>query len=246
VSAGLLLEVEHVDASYGEVQALWDISLEVAPGEVVALIGANGAGKSTCLRVISGLLSARRGHVRVDGQDITGLTPECIVALGITQVPQGRRLFADLSTRENLLLGAYLRSDRAAVLADLDRVLRFFPVLRPLLDRSASQLSGGEQQMAALARGMMACPRLLLIDEPSLGLAPIAVRELMKVIGRLRGEGMSVLLVEQDVTLALGRADRGYVLETGRIVLTDTAAALMASERLRTAYLGLDARESAL
>ena len=234
-----LLEVRGVDAGYGAVQVLWDVSLEVGRGEVVALIGANGAGKSTLLRVVSGLLTPRRGRIRFQAENITGLTPERLVRMGVAHVPQGRRLFADLSVRENLLLGAYVRADRANVPADLGRVLDLFPVLRERLSLAANQLSGGEQQMAALARALMARPRLLLIDEPSLGLAPLAVRELMVVVDQLRGEGSGVLLVEQDVALALAHADRGYVLEAGHIVLTDVSAALRTDPRVRTAYLGM-------
>jgi branched-chain amino acid transport system ATP-binding protein len=234
-----LLEVDRVDAGYGAVPVLWDVSFEVGPGEVVALIGANGAGKSTVLRVLSGLLTPWRGRVRFQGRDITGLAPERIVGLGLAHVPQGRRLFPELSVRENLLLGAYARSDRQRIAADLGHVLELFPVLGERLDLAASQLSGGEQQMAALGRALMASPRLLLIDEPSLGLAPLAVQTLMDVVDRLHREGVSVLLVEQDVLLALGHADRGYVLDTGRVSLAGTAAALVDNARVRTAYLGL-------
>ena len=236
-----LLEVRGIDAGYGAVQVLWDVSLQVGRGEVVALIGANGAGKSTLLRVISGLLHPSRGEVTFEAQRIGGRSPERIVRLGVAHVPQGRRLFAELTVRENLLLGAYARPDRASIAADLGRVIDLFPALAGRLGLPASQLSGGEQQMTALARALMARPRLLLIDEPSLGLAPIVVRELMDVVDRLRGEGSSVLLVEQDVAVALERADRGYVLETGRIVLTGTGPALLADRGVRVAYLGLGA-----
>ena len=239
--AGLegVLRAEHLDAGYGSVQVLWDVSLEVRRGEVVALIGPNGAGKSTLLRVVSGLLRPRRGAVTFDGREITRRTPEEIVRLGIAHVPQGRRLFPDLTVAENLMLGAYARADRAQVAGDLDRVLALFPVLRERLALPAIQLSGGEQQMAALGRALMARPRLLLIDEPSLGLGPIVVQALMEVIGDLRRGGTSVLLVEQDVGVALGHADRGYVLETGRITLTDRAEALLGHAAIRAAYLGL-------
>jgi branched-chain amino acid transport system ATP-binding protein len=236
-----LLRAEHLDAGYGGVQVLWDVSLEVRRGEVVALIGPNGAGKSTFLRVASGLLRAWRGTVTFDGREITRRAPEEIVCLGIAHVPQGRRLFPDLTLAENLLIGAYARADRAQVAGDLDRVLTLFPVLRDRLTLPAIQLSGGEQQMAALGRALMARPRLLLIDEPSLGLAPIVVQALMDVIGDLRRAGTSVLLVEQDVGVALANADRGYVLETGRIVLNDRADALLQHADIRTAYLGLAA-----
>ncbi|PYM37130.1 MAG: ABC transporter ATP-binding protein [Candidatus Rokuibacteriota bacterium] len=235
------LEVQNVDAGYGAVQVLWDVSLEVGAGEAVALIGANGAGKSTLLRVISGLLRPERGRVAFQQRDVTGLPPERLVHLGIAHVPQGRRLFSDLSVRENLLLGAWARRERAAIAADLEHMLDLFPALADRLALPARQLSGGEQQMAAVARALMARPRLLLIDEPSLGLAPLAVRALMEVVVRLRREGVSILLVEQDVTVALGHADRGYVLETGRIVLADRAAVLLENPQVRRVYLGLTA-----
>ena len=234
-----LFRVAGLDAGYGAVQVLWGVSLEVHAGEVVALIGPNGAGKSTLLRAVSGLIRPRRGKVLLDGRDITTLAPERIVRLGLAHVPQGRRLFADLSVRENLLLGAYTREDHAAVDRDLRHVLELFPVLGDRLAVTGSQLSGGEQQMAALGRALMARPRLLMIDEPSLGLAPLAVQTLMDVVDRLRAEGTSVLLVEQDVAVALRHADRVYVMETGRVVMEDTAAALLASPRVRDAYLGL-------
>jgi branched-chain amino acid transport system ATP-binding protein len=236
-----LLEVERLDAGYGSVQVLWAVSLEVRRGEVVALIGPNGAGKSTLLRVISGLNRPWRGRVLVDGRDISALAPERIVEQGLAQVPQGRRLFPELSVRENLLLGAYTRRDAAGVARDLAHVLDLFPALRERLALTASQLSGGEQQMAAFGRALMAHPRLLLVDEPSLGLAPIAVQVLMGVVDRLRAEGASVLLVEQDVAVALRHADRGYVLETGRIVLEGPAPALLRDPKVRDAYLGIAA-----
>jgi ABC-type branched-subunit amino acid transport system ATPase component len=236
-----LLLVEGLGAGYGGVQVLWDVTLEVRPGEVVALVGSNGAGKSTLLRAVSGLLRPWRGRVRWQGRDIAGLPPEAIVRLGMAHVPQGRRLFADLTVRENLLVGAYARTDRAAVAADLRDVLDLFPVLGERLHLTAGQLSGGEQQMAALARALMVRPRLLLIDEPSLGLAPIVVQALMEAVDRLRGRGTSLLLVEQDVAVALDHADRGYVMETGRITLAGTADALRRSPRVREAYLGVAA-----
>lgn len=236
-----LLSVEALSAGYGTLQILWDVSLTVGSGEIVAVIGPNAAGKSTLLRVLSGLTRAWRGTVRFAGRPIGSLTPEQIVGLGIAHVPQGRRLFPDLSVRENLLLGAYTRTDAVGIADDLRRVFELFPVLSERLTLTASQLSGGEQQMAALGRAMMAHPRLLLIDEPSLGLAPIAVQALMGAIDRLKGEGTSILLVEQDVAVALRHADRGYVMETGRVVLEDTARALLSSPRVRDAFLGLGA-----
>jgi branched-chain amino acid transport system ATP-binding protein len=243
-SRGPLLEVRGVDAGYGAVQVLWGVSLEVLPGEVVALIGPNGAGKSTFLRVVSGLLRPWAGTVAFDGRDVTGRAPEALVRLGLAHVPQGRRLFPDLSVRENVLLGAHTRRDRASTARDLDAVLDLFPALRGRLHLAAHQLSGGEQQMVALARALMARPRLLLVDELSLGLAPMVVDALMGVVDDLRGRGTSVLLVEQDVGVALQHADRGYVLETGSVVLHDTAPALLASPRIRRSYLGLGAQEA--
>lgn len=245
MEARVLLNVRALDAGYGSVQVLWDVSLEVRRREVVALIGPNGAGKSTFLRALSGLLRPWGGTVTFDGHEITTRSPEEIVLLGIAHVPQGRRLFPDLSVRENLLLGAYARRDRTGLSDELERVLDLFPGIGGRLTLTASQLSGGEQQMVALGRALMARPHLLLIDEPSLGLAPIAVQALMDVIGRLRAEGTSVLLVEQDVGIALEYADRGYVLEAGHIVLTDSAAALLGSFQIREAYLGIRPPDSA-
>jgi branched-chain amino acid transport system ATP-binding protein len=243
VQGATLLRVDHVDAGYGMVQILWDVSLEVRAGEVVTLIGPNGAGKSTFLRAVSGLLRPWRGAVTWENRQIGRLTPEEIVRLGVAHVPQGRRLFSDLSVRDNLFLGAYARDDRAGIAADVDRVLDLFPALRERLQFPASQLSGGEQQMLALGRALMARPRLLLIDEPSLGLAPIAVAALMDVVDRLRSQGTSVLLVEQDVVVALEHADRAYVLEMGRIVLEGPASALLGDPRIQTSYLGLTSSE---
>ncbi|HYM68848.1 MAG TPA: ABC transporter ATP-binding protein [bacterium] len=234
-----MLAIDRLNTGYGSVQVLWDVSLRVDEGEVVALIGPNGAGKSTLLRTVSGLLRPWGGTLRFDTAEITAWSPEEIVRCGVAQVPQGRRLFPDLTIRENLLLGAYARRDRAAVGNDLRRVLELFPRIAGRIDAPASQFSGGEQQMVALGRALMARPRLLLIDEPSLGLAPIVVQAVMEVVARLRTEGTSVLLVEQDVPVALTHADRGYVLETGRIVLHDTADVLLRSPRIRETYLGL-------
>ena len=236
-----LLQADRVDAGYGGVQVLWEVSLEIRAGEIVALIGANSAGKSTLLRVLSGLLRAWRGGVMFAGHTITTASPEAIVQAGLMHVPQGRRLFPALSVRHNLLLGAYTRRDHRAVADDLAQMLRWFPDLADRLTLPAGQLSGGEQQMLALARGLMARPQLLLIDEPSLGLAPLVVRSLMDVLERLRTRGVSVLLVEQDVGLALAHASRAYVLEAGRVALSGSAPALLADPRVRAAYLGLAA-----
>jgi branched-chain amino acid transport system ATP-binding protein len=239
VSDEPLLRVSHLEAAYGEVQVLWDVSLEVYPGEIVALVGANGAGKTTLLSTLSGLLRPLRGSIVFDGQPIASATTQRIVDLGIAHVPEGRRLFAAMSVRDQLRLGAFRRSDRTEVERDLDRVLDIFPRLRERLDSRGGVLSGGEQQMVAIARGVMARPKLLMIDELSLGLAPVLVESLMDTIGRLNAEGMTILIVEQDVQAALERATRGYVLETGRVVLSGEAVTLLGDARVRQAYLGV-------
>jgi branched-chain amino acid transport system ATP-binding protein len=234
-----LLEVKNLDAGYGDVQILWDVSLEVREGEVVALIGGNGAGKTTLLCAISQLIPARAGSIRVDGRDLTGRGSEAPVRAGVVHVPQGRRLFAGLTVRDNLLQGAYLRRDRAEISRTLDWVLTVFPRLGERQGQLAGFLSGGEQQMCAIARGLMSKPRLLMIDELSLGLAPLVVDTLMALVADLHTQGIAILLVEQDVQVALAHADRGYVLETGRIVQSDAAAALLDDPRIRRAYLGM-------
>jgi branched-chain amino acid transport system ATP-binding protein len=234
-----LLAVRDVNVAYGEVQVLWDVSLDVFEGEIVALVGANGAGKSTLLSTVSGLLKPRSGSITFGGQPIEVLTTQQIVDLGIAHVPEGRRLFPAMSVRDQLLLGAFRRRDRSAIERDLDRVLTMFPRLRERLHNLGGYLSGGEQQMVAIARGVMASPKLLMIDELSLGLAPVLVEDLMATISTLNGEGMTILIVEQDVQAALERATRGYVLETGRLVLEGTANELLNDERVRQAYLGV-------
>jgi branched-chain amino acid transport system ATP-binding protein len=234
-----LLSVRDVNVAYGEVQVLWDVSLDVFQGEIVALVGANGAGKSTLLSTVSGLLKPRSGRITFGDQPIELLTTQQIVDLGIAQVPEGRRLFPAMSVRDQLLLGAFRRRDRSAIERDLDRVLTMFPRLRERLHNLGGYLSGGEQQMVAIARGVMANPKLLMIDELSLGLAPVLVEDLMATITTLNGEGMTILIVEQDVQAALERAMRGYVLETGRVVLEGTADQLLKDERVRQAYLGV-------
>jgi branched-chain amino acid transport system ATP-binding protein len=234
-----LLRVSGIDVAYGEVQVLWDVSLDVFPGEIVALVGANGAGKSTLLSTISGLLSPRRGTIDFGGQRISGATTQRIVDAGIAHVPEGRRLFAAMSVRDQLLLGGFRRNDRPEVERDLLRVLNMFPRLKERVNNLGGHLSGGEQQMVAIARGVMARPKLLMIDELSLGLAPVLVEGLMDTIGQLNAEGMTILIVEQDVQAALERASRGYVLETGHVVLEGTSAMLLADPRVRQAYLGV-------
>jgi branched-chain amino acid transport system ATP-binding protein len=222
----MLLRVESVDVFYGVIQALHGITLEVDKGEIVTLIGANGAGKTT------------QGHILFDGRDITHLPPHERVALGIAQVPEGRRVFPNLTVMENLQLGAYLRKDREGIQRDLDWVFRIFPRLAERKDQLAGTLSGGEQQMLAIGRALLAAPKLLLMDEPSLGLSPVLVQEIFRVIRTIRERGVTILLVEQNAHMALRVADRGYVLETGRIVLHGKANELLANEAVRKAYLG--------
>ncbi|WP_081839177.1 ABC transporter ATP-binding protein [Thermogemmatispora carboxidivorans] len=236
-----LLEVEHLESGYDETRVLWDISLEVHRGELVALVGANGAGKSTLLATLSGLLPAWIGHVRFAGYDITHRRAEEIVRLGLSHVPQGRRLFSALTVEENLLLGAYTRraGSQQAIKQELEEVYTLLPKLRERRRQLAGSLSGGEQQMCAIGRGLMSHPELLLIDELSLGLAPQVVDDLLSALDAIhREKGLSLLLVEQDVQIALERADRAYVIENGHIVLEGTGSALLQNERVRTAYLG--------
>jgi branched-chain amino acid transport system ATP-binding protein len=234
-----LLRVRDINVGYGEVQVLWDVSLDVNVGEIVALVGPNGAGKTTLLATISGLLHPRSGSIAFGGQPIDAASTQRIVDLGIAHVPEGRRLFPAMSVRDQLRLGAFRRNDRAEVERDIERVLTFFPRLKVRLHNLGGHLSGGEQQMVAIARGVMARPKLLMIDELSLGLAPVLVEDLMETIGRLNSEGMTILIVEQDVQAALERAVRGYVLETGHVVLDGTAEALLGDPRVRQAYLGV-------
>jgi ABC-type branched-subunit amino acid transport system ATPase component len=234
-----LLEVRDLSSGYGEVQILWDVSLEVRRGEVVALIGANGAGKTTLLYTLSQLVKPRKGSILFAGRDLTRARPEEVVAAGIIHVPQGRRLFPGLTVKENLLQGVYLRRDAAAIEEDLEWVFGLLPRLKDRANQMAGRLSGGEQQMCAVGRGLMSRPRLLLIDELSLGLAPLVVDHLLDLISRINQKGTTVLLVEQDVQVALEHAHRGYVLETGRIVQASSAAELLDDPRIRQAYLGL-------
>ncbi|HKA51685.1 MAG TPA: ABC transporter ATP-binding protein [Candidatus Dormibacteraeota bacterium] len=233
-----LLEVRGLDAGFGAGPVLFGVDLDFYRGELVALIGANGAGKSTLLGVLSGLVPAAGGRVTFDGKDLTNARPERVVAAGMSHVPQGRRLFGSLSVEKNLRLGAYRRRD-ADVDADLARVLEYFPALRDKMARNAATLSGGEQQMVAIGRGLMARPKLLMIDEPSLGLAPMVVDRMIEAAQAINRDGTSILLVEQDVVLALEAAHRGYVLENGRVVLSGPAAELEQNPAVRRAYLGL-------
>uniref|UniRef100_UPI002FCD022E ABC transporter ATP-binding protein n=1 Tax=Anaeromyxobacter oryzisoli TaxID=2925408 RepID=UPI002FCD022E len=234
-----MLEVRALSSGYGEVPVLWDVSLEIRKGEVVALVGANGAGKTTLLCTLSQLVKPRSGSISFAGRDLTRARPEEIVRAGIVQVPQGRRLFAGLTVKENLLQGVYLRRDRRQIEEDLESVFELLPRLEERANQLAGRLSGGEQQMCALGRGLMSRPRLLLIDELSLGLAPLVVDHLLDLISRINQRGTAVLLVEQDVQAALEHAHRGYVLETGRMVQSGPAAELLDDPRIRRAYLGM-------
>jgi branched-chain amino acid transport system ATP-binding protein len=228
-----------VHASYGPVRALQGISLEVPEGGIVTVLGANGAGKSSTLRAISGLLRPSQGVIEFGGRRIDRLSAEQIVRLGISQVPEGRQIFTELTVVENLMLGAYTRRDRDGIHRDLSRVYEYFPILAERRQRPANTLSGGEQQMLATGRGLMSRPRLLLLDEPSLGLAPMLVREVFHIIKAINeAEGLTILLVEQDANLALGIAQHGYLLETGRVVLDDSAEHLRRNEAVRRSYLG--------
>jgi branched-chain amino acid transport system ATP-binding protein len=232
------LEIEDLDVYYGAVHALRGVSLSVDAGEIVTLIGANGAGKSTLLRAISGLVAPRAGRVLYDGRDLARIPPHEIVGLGISHSPEGRMVFANLSIADNLELGAYRRKDRAGISADRDDVYRLFPRLLERRSQSAGTLSGGEQQMLAIGRALMSRPKLLLLDEPSLGLAPLLVREIFRTIREINQRGVTVLLVEQNAHMALSVAGRGYVLETGRVTLHDRADRLLANDDVKRAYLG--------
>jgi branched-chain amino acid transport system ATP-binding protein len=234
-----MLEIRDLDVAYGDTQVLWGVSLDVGKGEAVALVGSNGAGKTTLLSTISGLMRPRRGTITFEGESIANASPPEIVSRGLVHVPEGRRLFPALPVRENLMLGAYRRRDQVAVRRDLDRVLGLFPILAERQAQLAGKLSGGEQQMCAIGRGLMAAPRLLMIDELSLGLAPIVVQHLIAILGQVISEGTTVLLVEQDVETALSQATRGYVLEAGELTLSGPSSDLLGNEAVRKAYLGI-------
>ena len=234
-----VLELDDVAVSYGKRRALDGVSLTVSQGEIVTLLGANGAGKSTTLRAVSGLVRAVRGRIRFEGRDITEIAADAIVVAGVSHVPEGREIFPEFSVRENLLVGGHT-VERSRIGERLESVFRLFPVLRDRQAQTAGTLSGGEQQMLAIGRALMTRPRLLLLDEPSLGLAPMLAREIFRVIRRINDDGVAVLLVEQNARRALAVAARGYVLETGRLVASGTSSALSADPRVRTAYLGLD------
>jgi branched-chain amino acid transport system ATP-binding protein len=233
-----LLEIDGIDAAYGRIRALQGVTLHVDQGEIVTLIGANGAGKTTTLRSISGLIKPTKGSIRFDGQDLLKLSPDQIVKLGISHSPEGRRVFARMTIRENLELGAFTRSSKAEIEEDFETVFRTFPRLKERVSQKAGTLSGGEQQMLAIGRALMSRPRVLLLDEPSLGLSPILVQTIFKVIKDINARGTTVLLIEQNARQALSIAARGYVLEVGKIAFADSAKNLMSSEAVRSAYLG--------
>ena len=233
-----LLSLEHLDVCYGAIHALHDVSLTVNAGEVVTLIGANGAGKSTTLRAITGLLSPRAGRIRFEGQDLAAIPAHQRVARGISMAPEGRGIFANLTVLENLEMGAYLKKDRTAIQQDIDRGFALFPRLKERIRQSAGTLSGGEQQMLAIARALMSRPKLLLLDEPSLGLAPLVCHTIFATIDEIKAAGTTLLVVEQNASAALKHSDRGYVLETGKVILEGAAATLANDPRIREAYLG--------
>jgi len=234
-----VLRIEDLEVAYGKLQALWGIGFEIPDGEIVAVVGANGAGKTTTLKTISGLLHARAGRILLDDRRLDGLSPARIVELGVVHVPEGRKLFPEMTVLDNLLIGGYPASARAERPRRLEDVFGIFPRLAERRRQLAGTLSGGEQQMVAIGRGLMAGPKILMLDEPSLGLAPIMVEEMFRVIGQINRAGVTVLLVEQNTEHALALAHRGFVLESGRVALAGTGRELLANARVREAYLGL-------
>jgi branched-chain amino acid transport system ATP-binding protein len=233
-----MLTIENLEVSYGRAQVLWGVSLKINEGEIIALVGANGAGKTTLLKTISGIVKQKSGRISYDGKPFDRLSPRDIVKMGIVHVPEGRKLFPEMNILENLMMGAY-KVARAEREKRLDQVFTLFPVLKERMKQLAGTLSGGEQQMVALARGLMAGPRLLMLDEPSLGLAPLVVERIFEAVLRIHQEGVTVLLVEQNVHEALDLANRGYVLENGRIALEGAGSELLGNEHVRCAYLGI-------
>ena len=237
-TSGPLLKMDDVDTSYGPVEVLRDVSIEINEGEIVCLLGPNAAGKSTTLKTILGMVRPLKGAIYLDGDRIDGRTTAEVVARGVTMVPEGRRLFARMSVRENLMVGAQLRTDKDGIQRDLDRVVTMFPRVKERLAQKAGTLSGGEQQMLAMGRALMANPRVLLMDEPSMGLAPVLVEQVFDIIREINSQGVTVFLVEQNASMALEVADRGYVLQTGEVVMADSAKALLESPQMKEAYLG--------
>jgi branched-chain amino acid transport system ATP-binding protein len=233
-----MLDVKNIDVYYDDAQALWDVSFSVNQGEIVTLVGSNGAGKSTTLKAISGLVPPSSGEIRLEGNRIDRAPAHSIVEMGIAQIPEGRRLWPGLSVQENLELGAYIPAARAVRGETMEWVFQLFPLLRKRRSQLAGTLSGGEQQMLAIGRGLLSRPKLLILDEPSLGLAPLLVDEVFETIQKINGEGMTILLVEQNVNVALAISNRGYVLETGRIVISGSGKELLADDHVKTAYLG--------
>ncbi|HKO83163.1 MAG TPA: ABC transporter ATP-binding protein [Actinomycetota bacterium] len=238
VDGAPVLELRKVSTHYGLIAVLRDVSIEIRPGEIVCLLGGNASGKSTTLKTILGMVTPSEGQVLFDGQPIGGLSTTEIVGRGITMVPENRRLFTRMTVQENLELGSYLRTDKAKVKEDLHRVMELFPRVRERLSQKAGTLSGGEQQMVAMSRALMAAPKVLLMDEPSMGLAPVLVDQVFEIIQDINKLGTTIFVVEQNANMALSIADRGYVLQTGEIVLADTAAALLKNPQMREAYLG--------
>lgn len=233
-----LLEVKNIEVAYGKIVAVKDVSLSVNEGEIVTLIGSNGAGKSTTLRTISGLLKPKKGEITFKGNRIDGTPGHEIVGLGISHAPEGRRIFQKMSVRENLELGAFLRNDKAGIAADMDRVLELFPRLKERIEQRAGTMSGGEQQMLAVSRALMGSPKLLLLDEPSMGLAPVLVEMIFDTIKKIRQQGTTILLIEQNAMAALEVADRAYVLESGKVKLSGKASDLRKNDEITKAYLG--------
>lgn len=233
-----MLTIKNLNVYYGAIHAVKDLNLEVGDGEIVTLIGSNGAGKSTTLHTISGLIKPKTGSILYKGNEIVGIPAHKLVGQGLVQVPEGRHVFAEMTVMENLDMGAYLRKDKDGIARDKEKVFEKFPRLKERISQTAGTLSGGEQQMLAMGRALMSQPQLLLLDEPSMGLAPLLVREIFSIIKEINSEGTTVLLVEQNANMALSIADRAYVLETGRVVLSGTAAELAASEAVQKAYLG--------
>jgi branched-chain amino acid transport system ATP-binding protein len=233
-----MLTVKNLQVNYGSVQALKDISIEVKQGEIVTLIGSNGAGKSTLLKTISGLIRPKQGSITFEGKDLTSIPPEKIVSIGISHVPEGRKIFSGMTVMENLRIGAYQRKDKKGIEKDLEEVFSLFPILKDRKNQDAGTLSGGEQQMLAISRALLAKPKLIILDEPSLGLAPVIIDKVFEFIEKIRDTGITILLVEQNANLALEVSERAYVLETGEIKLTGKSSELLKDEQIMKAYLG--------